>query len=211
MCVALGTGSTVEAGLDHLAERMASGLQVVCVSSSERTTAIARSYGLSLMSLESVPAIDMLIDGADQIAPDFSMIKGRGGAHTREKKLAVVAAKRVYVADATKLVAVLGNTWLPVEVLPFGWHFTLPKIAEIVGGEVQLRVDPGQKPILSDNGNYLADGRVGDLSEPGRLDVDLKMIPGVVETGLFVGLADVVITSDGRSVTVRHRSQQQAR
>lgn len=210
MCLALGTGSTVEAGLDRLAGRIASGLRVVCVSSSDRTSAVARRYQLPLSELENVQAIDILIDGADQIAPDFAMIKGRGGAVVREKKLAAIARKRVYIADVTKLVAVLGNTWLPVEVLPFGCHFTLAKIAEIVGGEARLRLDAGQKPILSDNGNYLADCRIGVLPEPGALAVELKMVPGVIETGLFVGLADVVITSDGNSVTVRQRSEQQA-
>jgi ribose 5-phosphate isomerase A len=176
------------------------------VSSSERTVRVAASLGLPLADLDTIERIDLLVDGADQVAPDLTMIKGRGGALTREKKLAAIAAQRIYAIDSEKQVPVLGNTWLPVEVLPYGWRFTLAAIGRTIGGEVRVR-EQGGAPLRSDNGNYLADGRVGTVAEPATLERRLRAIPGVIETGLFVGFADLVIVSDGTSVIVRRRSQ----
>jgi len=204
MCLALGTGSTVEAGLPRLGARVREGLRITCVSSSERTVRVAGSLGLPLVDLDTIERIDLLIDGADQVAPDLAMIKGRGGALTREKKLASIAAYRIYAIDSDKQVAVLGNTGLPVEVLPYGWRFTLAAVGRTIGGEVRLREQDGA-PVRSDNGNYLADGRVGSLAEPAHLERTLRAIPGVIETGLFVGFADLVIVSDGTSVTIRQK------
>jgi ribose 5-phosphate isomerase A len=132
------------------------------------------------------------------------MIKGRGGALTREKKLAAIAACRIYAIDSDKQVPALGNTWLPFEVLPYGWRFTLAAIRRTIGGEVRVR-EQGGAPLRSDNGNYLADGRVGALADPARLEHALQAIPGVIETGLFVGFADLVTVSDGASVTVNQK------
>ena len=199
-CLALGTGSTVEAGLPRLAARVRQGLRLTCVSSSERTVRAAAALGLPLVDLDTIERIDCLVDGADQVAPDLAMIKGRGGALTREKKLAAIAAHRIYAIDADKQVPVLGNTWLPVEVLPYGWRFTLAAIGRTTGGEVRVREQAGA-PLRSDNGNYLADARVGALADPAGLERALRGIPGVIETGLFIGLADLVIVSDGASVT----------
>jgi len=209
MCLALGTGSTVEAGLPRLAARVRAGLGITCVSSSERTVRAAASLGLPMVDLDHVERIDCLVDGADQVAPDLAMIKGRGGALTREKKLASIAAHRIYAIDSGKQVPVLGNTWLPIEVLPYGWRFTLAAIGhalegEVGGGEVRVR-EEGGAPQRSDNGNYLADGRIGAVADPARLERALRVIPGVIETGLFVGFADLVIVSDGASVTVNRR------
>jgi ribose 5-phosphate isomerase A len=204
MCLALGTGSTVEAGLPRLAARVREGLRITCVSSSERTVRVAASLGLPLADLDTIERIDLLIDGADQVAPDLTMIKGRGGALTREKKLAAIAVRRIYAIDSDKQVPVLGNTWLPVEVLPYGWRFTLAAIGHVIGGEMRVR-EEGGAPQRSDNGNYLADGRIGTLAEPARLDRVLQAIPGVIETGLFIGFADLVIVSDGVSVTVHQK------
>ena len=199
--LALGTGSTIEAGLPRLAARVREGLHIGCVSSSERTVRAAAALGVPLVDLDRIERIDLLIDGADQVAPDLTMIKGRGGALTREKKLAAIAAHRIYAIDSDKQVPVLGNTWLPIEVLPYGWRFTLAAIARTIGGEVRVR-EEGGAPQRSDNGNYLADGRIGTLADPARLERALQAIPGVIETGLFVGFADLVIVSDGVSVTV---------
>jgi ribose 5-phosphate isomerase A len=203
-CLALGTGSTVEAGLPRLAARVREGLRITCVSSSERTVRMAATLGLPLVDLDTIERIELLIDGADQVAPDLTMIKGRGGALTREKKLAAIAARRIYAVDSGKQVPVLGDTWLPVEVLPYGWRFTLAAIGRTIDGEVRVR-EEGGAPQRSDNGNYLADGRVGALTDPARLDRALQAIPGVIETGLFVGFADLVIVSDGASVTVNQK------
>jgi len=199
MCLALGTGSTVEAGLPRLAERVRAGLRLTCVSSSARTSRAAEALGLPLVELDRVERIDCLVDGADQIAPDLAMIKGRGGALAREKKLAAIAGERLYVADAGKQVAVLGNTWLPVEVLPFGWRFTLAAVARVTGGEVRGREG------RSDNGNMLADARVAAIADPAHLEAALRAVPGVIETGLFVGFADIVFVSDGEWVTETRR------
>ena len=204
MCLALGTGSTVEAGLPRLAERVRAGLRITCVSSSERTARAAAALGLPLVELDTIARIDCLVDGADQVAPDLAMIKGRGGALTREKKLAAIAAQRIYAIDAAKQVPVLGNGWLPVEVLPYGWRFTLAAIGRAIGGEVRVR-EAGGAPLRSDNGNYLADGRVAAIADPPGLERALRAIPGVIETGLFVGFADLVIVSDGMSVAVNRR------
>lgn len=205
MCLALGTGSTVEAGLPRLAARVREGLRITCVSSSERTVRAAATLGVPLVDLDTIERIDCLVDGADQVAPDLTMIKGRGGALTREKKLAAIAAHRIYAIDSDKQVPVLGDTWLPVEVLPYGWRFTLAAIRRTIAGEVRVR-EEGGKPLRSDNGNYLADGRIGTVDDPARLERALQAIPGVIETGLFVGFADLVIVSDGISVTVKHRA-----
>ncbi len=204
MCLALGTGSTVEAGLPRLAARVRQGLRITCVSSSERTMRTAGSLGLPLVDLDTVDRIDCLVDGADQVAPDLAMIKGRGGALTREKTLAAIAAYRIYAIGSDKQVPALGNTWLPVEVLSYGWRFTLAAVGRAIGGEVRVR-EQGGAPLRSDNGNYLADGRIGTLSDPARLEHALQAIPGVIETGLFVDFADLVIVSDGASLTTRQR------
>jgi ribose 5-phosphate isomerase A len=204
MCLALGTGSTVEAGLPRLAARVRQGLGLTCVSSSERTVHAAAALGLPLVDLDTTPRIDCLVDGADQVAPDLAMIKGRGGALTREKKLAAVAAWRIYAIDSDKQVPALGDTWLPVEVLTYGWRFTLAAIGRAIGGEVRVR-EEGGVPQRSDNGNYLADGRIGRLADPARLERALQAIPGVIETGLFVGFADLVIVSDGITVSEHRR------
>ncbi|HET6194932.1 MAG TPA: ribose 5-phosphate isomerase A, partial [Acetobacteraceae bacterium] len=160
------------------------------------------TLGLPLVELDTIERIDCLVDGADQVAPDLAMIKGRGGALTREKKLAAIAAQRIYAIDSGKQVPVLGNGWLPLEVLTYGWRFTLAAIARAIGGEVRVR-EAGGAPLRSDNGNYLADGRVGAIADPLALERALRAIPGVIETGLFVGYADLVIVSDGESVTVK--------
>jgi ribose 5-phosphate isomerase A len=204
MRLALGTGSTVEAGLPRLAARVREGLRLTCVSSSERTVCAAAALGLPVVDLDTVERIDLLVDGADQVAPDLAMIKGRGGALTREKKLASIAAQRIYAIDSTKQVPVLGNTGLPVEVLPYGWRFTLAAVERAVGGAVRRREQAGA-PLQSDNGNYLADGQVGTIADPAALERSLRAIPGVIETGLFVGFADLVIVSDGASVTVKQK------
>jgi ribose 5-phosphate isomerase A len=190
--------------LPRLAARVREGLRITCVSSSERTVRMAATLGLPLVDLDTIERIELLIDGADQVAPDLTMIKGRGGALTREKKLAAIAARRIYAVDSGKQVPVLGDTWLPVEVLPYGWRFTLAAIGRTIDGEVRVR-EEGGAPQRSDNGNYLADGRIGALTDPARLDRALQAIPGVIETGLFVGFADLVIVSDGASVTVNQK------
>ncbi len=205
MTLALGTGSTIEAGLGRLAERVRSGLHILCIPSSERTRRAAQRLGLPLAPLDQVDHLDLLIDGADQIAPDLCMIKGRGGAHTREKKLAIIARRRIYVADASKLVARLGNTALPVEVLPFGQAFTLAEIGRLTGSEAVLRRDAEGRALVSDNGNVLADAWTGPIADPAALQANLKAVCGVVETGLFVGLADQAIVSDGASLRVKER------
>ncbi|SMF46650.1 ribose-5-phosphate isomerase [Tistlia consotensis] len=198
----LGTGSTVEAGLDHLAARIAEGLRVTCIPSSRRTTAAAAERGIGVVDLAEVGQVDLCIDGADQIDRDHRMIKGGGGAHLREKCLARIARQRVYVADRGKLVERLGRTWLPLEILPYGAQFTLQAVARIVGTETRLRRG-AYGPLRSDNGNLLADCWIDTLEDPAGLDRTLHAVPGLLETGLFVGFVDRLIVGDPDAAPIR--------
>src|SRR5579875_118524 len=203
MVLGLGTGSTVEAGLPTLAERIAAGLRVTCVPSSQRTAEAAARLGLPLVALNSIDHVDLSIDGADQVDRDLNMIKGHGGAHLREKVLASIAQKRVFVIDGSKLVERLGQTWLPLELLPYGASFALKRAAAVTGGEARFR--PGERsPRRSDNGNLLAECRLGEVADPALLDRQLHAIPGILETGLFIGMVDILVTGDGESASVRY-------
>lgn len=203
MILGLGTGSTIEAGLPELARRIAAGLAVTCVSSSTRTSAFAARLGINIVALESVERIDLSIDGADQIDDALDMIKGAGGAALREKVMAEAAARRIFVVDRSKLVPRLGNTWLPLEILPYGHAFTLKQVSAVTGGEARLRT--GDHAVLrSDNGNLLGEVWIDTLAEkPRSLDDRLRAIPGVLATGIFAGLADRVIIGHGDQVTIR--------
>jgi len=203
MVLGLGTGSTVEAGLENLARLIAEGLRITCVSSSARTTQRAQQLGIPLAELDSVQTIDLSIDGADQVDPHYAMIKGRGGALLREKILASHARRRVFVVDRSKKVPVLGHMDLPVEVVSYGWSHTAARIAKCLGSEVRVRRD-GDAIVTTDNSNYLIDCPIGELRDPESLDHALRSIPGVVETGIFVDMVDILIVGDGLNTAVQH-------
>jgi ribose 5-phosphate isomerase A len=201
MCVGLGTGSTAALVLEEIGARLARGelLDLTGVATSSATADQAGALGIPLHSgADPWPVIDLAIDGADEVDGALRLIKGGGGALLREKIVAAAAARFVVVVDDSKQVEVLGRAFpLPVEIVPFGWRRTLQAIEAF--GAAQIRGGPGE-PVHTDNGNLIVDCRFeGGISDPAALDNLLKSIPGVVETGLFIGLADAayVGTSSG--------------
>jgi ribose 5-phosphate isomerase A len=179
----------------------------VCVPTSEATRRQAEALGIRLSTLDETPYLDLTIDGADEIDEDLRLIKGGGGALLREKIVAVASARLIIIADHTKLVQSLGRFPLPIEVVPFGLtatHNTVRSLAEDAGctGEITLRRRPDGTPFVTDNGNYILDCAFGDIGDPDTLDDALKVIPGVVENGLFIGLADMGIIGGPDGVTV---------
>lgn len=192
MLVGLGTGSTARYAVLELARRLREGelKGVKGVPTSEATRALAEQEGIPLVDLPP-EGVDLAIDGADEIAPDLSLIKGRGGALLREKIVESRARLFIVIADPTKKVPVLGQGPLPVEIVPFGHRATLRAIEEL-GGEPHLRLN-GEGFYLTDNGHLIADVRFGPIGDPLGLHRALLEIPGVVETGLFVGLASLAL------------------
>ena len=201
MLVGLGSGSTAELAIAELGRRVAFGLRFQGVPSSNRTRDLATGLGIPLVDLDRIDRVDLVIDGADEVDPRFSLIKGHGGALVREKLLAEAASRVVIVVDQTKLVETLGRSPVPVEILPFGWRQTLRRITA-VGVTAAPRMIAGAL-FVSDNGNYVADCRLGGLRDPLTWHERLKRITGVVETGIFVDLVDVLIVGTDRDVTVR--------
>lgn len=190
MVVGLGSGSTVAHFIEVLGEERPKAL---FVASSSSTQKLASEKGLTLVSLNDFQKLDLVVDGADEVDPDFNMIKGGGGAHTREKILASVAKKVVIIVDRTKLVHRLGERMpLPVEVLPFAYKFVAGELTKLKG-KPKLRMGPHGEPFLTDNGNYILDVRFKRILNPEKLEARINSIPGVVDNGLFVGLADVLL------------------
>jgi len=191
MVVGLGTGSTVYYAIQRLAERVRAGLKVRCIPTSHETEKLSRELGIPLADFSRVSDLNLVIDGADEVDPECNLIKGGGGALLREKLVASASRRVIIVVDETKLVEHLGASPLPVEVVPFGWQVTLKKL-EGLGCKAALR-EQDRKPFLTDNGNYIIDCRFGRIADPTGLEQELDRIPGVVECGLFIGLADLVI------------------
>lgn len=191
--IGLGTGSTAKYFIEGVAELIHAGRRLVGVPTSEQSAALARSLGIPLASPDGPWDIDLCVDGADEVSAELDLIKGGGGAQTREKIVNAASRKNVIVIDASKLSARLGERWpVPVEVLAFGHRATASRLTQ--WGEVSLRHKDGQ-PWLTDAGNYLYDVRVGTIETPLRLDSEIRATPGVVETGLFCGRADVVLVA----------------
>lgn len=192
--VGLGTGSTVYFTFQRLAERINSEkFAIRGIPTSKPTEQIARNLGIPLVDFEAVTQIDLTIDGADEIDSQFNMIKGGGGALLREKVVACASKERIIVVDSSKLVERLGERFaLPVEVVPFAWIPVSGAIKEL-GAEPKLRQSQASTPFLTDNGNYILDCKFPGIDYPAVLSKTLKLIPGVVESGLFIGLADILI------------------
>ena len=190
MAVGLGSGTTVTHVVRILAEQRP---KAIFIPSSFATQKLASELGLGLGSLEDHPMLDLMIDGADEVDPNFDMIKGKGGAQTREKIVASAARKVVIVVDRRKLVRRLGERVpVPVEVLPFAYKFTMRKLAELKG-EARLRTTPAGAPFVTDNGNYIIDVKFASIPRPAELEAEVNRVPGVVENGLFVDVADLVL------------------
>lgn len=207
MKLGLGTGSTARHFVDLLGGAVRRGLDVICVPTSETTRAQAAALGIPLSTLEEMPFLDLTIDGADEIDRELRLIKGGGGALLREKIVASASDRMVVIADESKAVEVLGRYPLPVEVVPFGLAATRNMIEMLAAdascfGEIRLRVGAEGQPFVTDCGNFIFDCAFERIEDPESLDEALKFIPGVVENGLFLGIADAAIIGGASGVTV---------
>lgn len=203
--VGLGTGRAATEFVRSLGERVRGGLDIRGVPTSETTAALATELGIPLATLEEVRgAIDVTFDGADEVDPKLDLIKGYGGALVREKIVAAASQRLVILVGAEKLVPALGARGrLPVEVIPFATPLCSRRLEEW-GLPGKLRSADG-RPYVTDNGNYILDCAVRSIGDPGELDTRIRSIPGVVGTGLFAGMADVVLVQDGDEVQERRR------
>ena len=199
MTVGLGSGSTAVFMVRRLGERVAEGLRMVGLPTSEGTAALAREVGIPLSDFSRVTSLDLTLDGADEFDPALNLTKGGGGALFREKIVAAASRRLVIFADHTKQVARLGAFPLPVEVNPFGWQVVAAKI-EALGAAVARREVSGE-PFLTDNGANILDCRFGEIPDPPALQERLAGITGVTETGLFIAMADEVLLADGTNLT----------
>jgi ribose 5-phosphate isomerase A len=195
MTVGLGSGSTAELFLAALGERVAGGLEITGVPTSKRVGELAQQHGIRVTELSDVPRIDLTVDGADEIQPRaLDLIKGGGGALLREKLVAAASEQVCIIADRSKLVTRLGESRpVPVAVVPFGWRQTADRIRRL-GGEPSLR-HAGSDPLVTDDGLYILDCAFGPIADPPGLAAALKGTLGVVEHGLFVGLAHQAIVA----------------
>ncbi len=195
MRLGLGTGSTAAWFVRELAGRIAGGLKLVCVPTSSATARLASGLGVPLATLDDVGALDLTVDGADEIDPELNLIKGGGAALLQEKIAAAASARLIVIADAGKQVARLGAFPLPVEIVRFGATATQAAVEAAIGGadvdgrRVTLRM-AGAEPLVTDEGHHILDLHLGRIGAPRRLAVALNAIPGVVETGLFIGMAE---------------------
>jgi ribose 5-phosphate isomerase A len=210
MKLGLGTGSTARHFVDLLGERVRAGFDVVGVPTSEATRAQAESVGIRLTTLDAAPELDLTVDGADEVGPDLSLVKGGGGALLREKIVAAASRHMIVIADDSKWVPVLGRFPLPVEVLPFGFGATRRAVERLLArenpqGKAVLRTGQDGHAFVTDGGHWIIDASFGRIADPARLAHDLAVIPGVMEHGLFVGLAQTVILAGRDGIRVVER------
>jgi ribose 5-phosphate isomerase A len=210
MRLGLGTGSTARPFVDLLGERVRAGLNVIAVPTSEATRAQAEACGIPLTTLDDTPELDLTIDGADEISPDLTLVKGGGGALLREKIVASASARMLVIADESKWVAVLGKFALPIEVVPFGLAATsraveAAAVASGCPGPIALRRGKDGHAFVTDGGHFILDAALQRIADPRALADRLAGIPGVVEHGLFIGLAyaAVIAGPNGRRIVKR--------
>ncbi|MEQ3625509.1 MAG: ribose-5-phosphate isomerase RpiA [Celeribacter sp.] len=203
MRVGLGTGSTAAWMVRCLGERMREeGLRITGVPTSSRTADLARKMGIKVVSLDEAKWLDVTIDGADQFDGDLNLIKGGGGALLQEKIVATASDRMVVITDSAKEVKTLGAFPLPLEVIPFGWQTTKALIEEtlvnmdVLGREVSLRMND-DVPYMTDEGNYILDLHLRRIGNPRQLSLVVNQVPGIVENGLFIDIADVVVIGHG--------------
>lgn len=203
----LGTGRAAEAFVRGLGARVAEGLEIRGVATSERTAALARELAIPLVSLDEAGTLDVTFDGADEVDPQLDVIKGYGGALVREKIVAASSEKLVILVGPEKRVDVLGARGkLPVEVLPFGESLCRRRLRALSCEPERRTADDGSA-YRTDNGNYVLDCKLDPIERPAELETAILSIPGVLGTGLFLGMADVVIVRDGDEVQVLTRSR----
>ncbi len=207
MRLGLGTGSTAKHFVALLAERVHQGLTVVGVPTSEQTKAQALSLGVPLATLDEQPELDLCVDGADEIGPGLALIKGGGGALLREKIVASAARDMLVIADDTKRVATLGAFPLPIEVVTFGVTAVTRRVAAAVAaagcaGDLRLRHGADGSAFVTDQGNFILDAHLGRIPDPARLARALEEVAGVVEHGLFIGLARRAVLAGADGIRV---------
>lgn len=210
MRLGLGTGSTARPFVEMLGERVRAGLDVIAVPTSEATRADAERVGIPLTTLDETPELDLTVDGADEIGPDLTLIKGGGGALLREKIVAAASARMIVIADQSKWVPVLGRFPLPIEVNPFGLAPTRLAVAAAIAagggaGTLVLRQGKDGHPFVTDGGHFILDAGLGRISDPKGLADRLVAVPGVVEHGLFIGFAQMAILAGPDGVRIVER------
>ena len=210
MRLGLGTGSTARHFIELLAERVRAGLAVSAVPTSEATRAQAERAGIALTTLDETPELDLTVDGADEVAPDLSLIKGGGGALLREKIVSAASARMIVIADESKWVDALGRFPLPIEIVPFGATVTQRAIEAVAAeagcaGPAPLRAAQDGHPFVTDGGHWLVDAQLQRIADPLALAARLSAIPGVMEHGLFIGLARTAIIAGPSGVRVVER------
>jgi ribose 5-phosphate isomerase A len=211
MRLGLGTGSTAKLFVELVGERVRAGLDVIAVPTSQATRADAERCGIALTTLDETPELDLTVDGADEIAPDLSLIKGGGGALLREKIVAAASARMIVIADISKWVPKLGRFPLPIEVTPFGLGATLRAIEKALAGvhlagSLMLRKGNDGHSFVTDGGHWIVDASLGRIDDPTALAHALSGIPGIMEHGLFIGLAQTAILAGPDGITVVGRA-----
>lgn len=207
MKLGIGTGSTAEQFIRLLAEKVADGLTIVGVPTSERSARLCEELGVPLTTLDETPHLDLTIDGADEIDARLNLIKGGGGAHLREKIVAAASDKMVVIADASKIVERLGMFRLPIEVMPFGLGATEREINKVctefgLQGEASLRKTADGEIFVTDGKHYILDAPAAEIADVEGLDRALCAIPGVVETGFFIGIATNAVVAGQTGIEI---------
>jgi len=210
MRLGLGTGSTAKHFVDLLGERVHGGLDVVAVPTSETTRAQAERLGITLTTLDETPELDLTIDGADEISPDLTLIKGGGGALLREKIVAAASARMLVIADQSKWVAMLGRFPLPIEIAPFGAAATRRAVEAATAaagcpGAAPIRKAANGHAFVTDGGHWLLDAQLQRIPDPQAIAARLAAVPGVMEHGLFIGLARTAIVAGSDGVRLIER------
>jgi ribose 5-phosphate isomerase A len=201
--IGLGTGSTTRHYINEVGRLVKEGRRLTCVPTSRRSRELAMSLGIPLLEDMGPWSIDLCVDGADEVSDELDLIKGGGGAHTREKIVNRYSRQNVIIVDETKLSSRLGERFaVPIEVVVFGHRATGASLSRF--GDASLRF-AGDNPFVTDSGNYIYDLETGPIADPVELEEELRHLPGVIETGLFCGRADIVIVAGQNRVELRHR------
>jgi ribose 5-phosphate isomerase A len=203
MAVGLGTGTTATLFIRELGKRVAEGLKIRCVASSDASHQLGLSLGMEVTTLDELPELDVYVDGADEVGPELALIKGGGGALLREKIVASAAKRFIVVVDSTKVVERLGKFPLPVEVVKMALPVVEPRLAALGLHPKLRRAKDGGGPYLTDEGNYILDCACGVIEDPEVLAAEIRGIVGVVEHGLFLGMASLVLVAGEDGVTER--------
>jgi ribose 5-phosphate isomerase A len=210
MKLGLGSGSTAKHFVELLGERVRAGLDVICVPTSETTRAAALRCGVPLATLDDIGRLDLTVDGADEIDSDLNLIKGGGGALLREKIVATASDRMIVIADDSKWVDRLGRFPLPIELVPFGFSVTLQAIEKAlaqngVSGQMMVRKADDGHVFVTDGGHWIVDAHLGQIANAPRLAASLSAIPGVVDHGLFIGVASEAILAGSERIRVVYR------